>query len=119
MHKILKKNRLVFKRGNSYFPLSLQEIAFFYCKGIVVIAVDGHSNQFACDKNLAKLSLILPEEIFFRATRQYFVNVAYIHSYKITKQYTLEVSLKDVKIDCPILISQKLSPFFLKWLREE
>jgi DNA-binding LytR/AlgR family response regulator len=70
------------------------------------------------DKNLSDLEEELDNKNFFRANRQYIVNIDFIKSFKPYERVKLWVDLTVPDIDHSIIVSQETAPFFRKWLLE-
>ena len=71
-----------------------------------------------CEKNLADLVMLLDKERFFRANRQYIVNMEYIRSYRSYGKSKLQVELSLLDIKHCIIISQETAPHFRNWISE-
>ena len=70
------------------------------------------------DKRLGELEQELEKDIFFRANRQYIVNIGFIKSYKAFERVKLQVDLSMANLNHHIVISQETAPSFKKWISE-
>lgn len=70
------------------------------------------------DRNLSELEEKLDPSIFFRASRQYIINVDYIHSFKTYERAKIWVELKVRHPEHQIIVSQDTAPYFRKWIYE-
>jgi DNA-binding LytR/AlgR family response regulator len=113
-----KRTRLIVKRGLDHIFLHLDDIVFFYTENKVVFVVDKNNKKYMVDKNLSDLSAELDEALFFRANRQYLVNINYIKGYKTYERVKLQADLTINNTDHCIVISQETAPQFKKWLYE-
>ena len=98
--------------------MPLQEIVMFFTENKIVYAIDRNSRKFMVDKNLSDLEEELDEKTFFRANRQYILNIEYIKSFKPYERVKLWVDLTLQDLDHSIIVSQETAPAFRKWLLE-
>jgi DNA-binding LytR/AlgR family response regulator len=61
---------------------------------LIVYAIDNLGIKYTVDKNLNSLEDELDNRMFFRANRQYIVNIDYVHGYKSYERVKLLLSLK-------------------------
>lgn len=114
-----KRSRLVVRRGDEYITLRVEDIPLIYRNEMIIIAFDASCKKYLCDKNLSELESELDQSMFFRANRQYLVNIDFIRSFKTFEKVKLQVFLTVPHIDHQIIISQKTTPLFKKWISEE
>ena len=111
-----KKTRLVAKKGTEHVFLLLEDVVLFYTENKLVFVVDKDGRKYLLDKNLSDLESELDNDLFFRANRQYIVNINFVRSYKTYERVKL---LVDLNISIPnhhIIISQETAPLFKKWV---
>lgn len=113
-----KKNRLLVKRGVANIPLLLIDIALIYTRDKLVFVIDRHSKKYSIDKTLTELEEKLDHSIFFRANRQYIVNLNYIKSFKAYKKVNLLVDINVPELEERIIISQHVALAFKKWMND-
>src|SRR5437868_4177297 len=77
-----KKSRLLVRKGLENISLRLDEVALFYTENKIVYVVDQSGKTYLADKNLTDLEEELDETIFFRANRQYIVNINFVKGFK-------------------------------------
>jgi len=70
------------------------------------------------DRNLGELEEDLDNNIFFRANRQYIVNINYIKGFKPYEKVKLQLDLAPAELNYSIIISQETAPAFRKWMYE-
>lgn len=114
-----KKTRLIVRKRDENVALGVEEIAYIYRNDMLVIVVDQHERKYFCDKNLSQLEAELDSHTFFRANRQYILNINFVKSYKAFEKVKLEVFLKIPQNGSQIIVSQKMAPQFKKWIAEE
>ena len=113
-----KKTRLIVKRGLENIVLCLEDIVLIYTQNKLVYVIDRLSKKYISDKNLNKLQQEIDNLIFFRANRQYIVNINYIKSFKPHERVKLLIDITIPEIDHSIAISQETAPAFRKWMLE-
>jgi len=116
---VAKRNRLLVRKGDEYISLPVEEIALIYRSDAVVFVIDYNEKKYLCEKNLTLLEQELDETLFFRANRQYLININSIRGFKVYEKVKLQVFLKGPLIHHEIIISQKTAPVFKKWISEE
>jgi DNA-binding LytR/AlgR family response regulator len=113
-----KKTRIMVKKGTSNISLLLSDIVLFYTEHLVVYVYDSKGNKYLVDKSLNALESELDSKLFFRANRQYILNLDYIQGYKIYERVKLLVSLNVRTPDKIILVGQEKAKAFRQWLSE-
>ena len=111
-----RKTRLLVKRGVSYISLLLVDIPLICTKDKLVYVIDRESKKYLVDKTLSELHQSLDPAIFFRANRQYIVNVNYIKGFKPYEKVKLLVDVNVHEFEEPVIISQEMAPVFKKWI---
>lgn len=111
-----KRTRLLVKRGVANILLLLADVALIYTKDKLVYVIDRDSKKYLVDKTLTELEQELDPTIFFRANRQYIVNVNFIKSFKPYKKVKLLVDISLNQLEEPIIVSQQVAPFFKRWI---
>ena len=118
LYKQKRKTRLVAKRGAEHVFLLLDDVVLFYTENKIVFVVDKDGRKYLLDKNLSDLEEELDKDIFFRANRQYIVNINYVRSYKTYERVKLQLDLNISIPNHSIIISQETAPLFKKWVFE-
>lgn len=113
-----KKTRLVARRGAEHVFLLLDDVVLFYTENKIVFVLDKEGRKYMLDKNLSDLEEELDRETFFRANRQYILNINYVRSYKTYERVKLQVDLNIPIQNHSIIISQETAPLFKKWVYE-
>ena len=113
-----KKTRLLVRKGLENISLRLDEIALFYTENKIVYVIDHTGKKYLADKNLTDLEEELDDNIFFRANRQYIVNINFVKGFKAYEKVKLLVDLSLPEINHCIIISQETAPAFRKWMYE-
>ncbi|MDP4261993.1 MAG: LytTR family DNA-binding domain-containing protein [Bacteroidota bacterium] len=113
-----KRSRLMVKKGIENIALKNEDIVLIYTEDKLVFAMDKEGKKYIVDKKLGELELELDAGLFFRANRQYIVNVEFIKGYKTYDRVKLQVDLLLPGLNHHIVISQEMAPFFRKWISE-
>jgi DNA-binding LytR/AlgR family response regulator len=113
-----KKKRILVRRGIENITLQLSDVVLFYTENKIVHVMDKNGRKFMVDKNLSDLEEELDKKTFFRANRQYILNINYIKSFKPYERVKLWVDLTVPDIDFSIIVSQETAPMFRRWLLE-
>jgi DNA-binding LytR/AlgR family response regulator len=113
-----KRTRLVVKKGIENIFILLENVVFFYTENKIVFAIDKIGKKFITNENLAILELELDRNIFFRANRQYIINIGHIKSFRTYEKVKLSVEMNSVGLNDQhfIIISQETAPAFKKWI---
>ncbi len=112
------KKRLVVRKGSESIAIPVEEIALIVTKNKMVFVIDQCSKKYRLDKTMNELENELPNWIFFRANRQYFVNINFIKSFRMFEHVKLQIDLNFNIMPVPIIVSQKTAPKFKKWIQE-
>jgi DNA-binding LytR/AlgR family response regulator len=113
-----RKERLVVKKGFANVLLKMEDIVLFYTESRVVYVLDREGKRYMCDQNLAELESMLDDHTFFRANRQYIINIQYIRGYKTLERVKLTVDVTYHEGNHSIVVSQETAPYFRKWINE-
>lgn len=113
-----KKTRLLAKKGLENISLRLEDVVLFFTENKIVYVVDKCGKKYLLDRNLGELEEDLDETIFFRANRQYIININYIKGFKPYEKVKLQVDLILTDLNYCIIISQETAPAFRKWMHE-
>lgn len=111
-----KKTRLLVKSGVVNISLLLADVALIYTKDKLMYVIDRDAKKYLVEKTLTELEQELDDTIFFRANRQYIVNVNFIKSFKPYKKVKLLVDVSFNDLEEPVIVSQQVAPVFKKWI---
>lgn len=110
------KLRLLVKKGIENISKPVEELVLFYTENRVVYVIDKTGKKFLVDKNMNELEVELDPSIFFRANRQYIINLNYIKHFKTYEKVKLLLELNVPEINHVVIISQKSAPEFRSWI---
>jgi len=112
------KSRMIVRKGIENIALKLHDVVLIYTEEKLVFVIDREGKKYMIDKRLGELEQELDKEMFFRANRQYIVNIGFIKSYKTFERVKLQVDLLMSNMNHHIVISQETAPSFKKWISE-
>jgi len=112
------KSRLLVKRGTSNMALRLSDVALIYTKDKLVYVIDRDSKKYTIGNTVTELEKQLDQTIFFRANRQYIVNINFIKGFKPFQKVKLLLDMDIPHLEEPIIISQMVAPAFKKWMND-
>lgn len=113
-----KKTRLIVKKGVENLSIRMEDIVMFYTETKIVYLIDKNEKKFIVDKTLNELEESLDNSLFFRANRQYIINLNFVKCYKAYDKVKLQVDLNLSEKNHSIIISQITAPYFRKWISE-
>ncbi|WP_028789206.1 LytR/AlgR family response regulator transcription factor [Terrimonas ferruginea] len=111
-----KKQRLIVKKGVENIALKLEDIALFYTENKIVYVIDRWGKKYIADRNLSELELELDRGIFFRANRQYIININFVRGFKTYEKVKLLIDLTLPELNHFIIVSQEMAPQFREWM---
>ncbi len=113
-----KRTRLLVRKGLENILLRLEDIVLFYTESKIVYVIDRLEKKYLMDSHLAELEVELDAMVFFRANRQYIININFIKSFKAYEKVKIKVDLNIPDLNHYIIISQETTPVFRKWMNE-
>lgn len=113
-----KKTRLIVKKGIENLSIKLDDIIMFYTESKIVYLIDRNEKKYIVDRTLNELEDDLDTSLFFRANRQYIINLNFVKCYKAYEKVKLQVDLNISEKNHSIIVSQITAPYFRKWISE-
>jgi DNA-binding LytR/AlgR family response regulator len=111
-----KKKRMIVKKGLENISLRLEDVVLFYTENKIVYVIDRWGKKYLADKNLAELEEDLDTNIFFRANRQYIININFVRGFKSYEKVKLMIDLTLPELNHCIIVSQEMAPQFKEWM---
>jgi DNA-binding LytR/AlgR family response regulator len=113
-----KRTRLVIKKGSENIFMLLENIVFFYTENKIVFAIDQAGKKYVVNGNLTVLESELDTNIFFRANRQFIINIGHVKSFRTYERVKLKVDMNSDELNNKyfIIVSQETAPAFRKWI---
>jgi DNA-binding LytR/AlgR family response regulator len=110
------KCRLIARRGIEHIPLRLEDIVLFYTENRLTFLIDKNGKKFIVDEILSELEQELDKSKFYRANRQYIINIDFIRGYKTIEKVKIAVEMSIEADKFPIHISQDSAADFREWI---
>lgn len=115
--KIAEKSKIIAKRGNTYIPLNIKNIAVFYSIDRLVFAVDFSGKKFIIDKCLTDIEETVNTKNFFRVNRSAIINSDAIKEFKVVEYGKITIHLASPEwMKGDIQVSQYTAPIFREWI---
>ena len=111
------RKRFLVSRGEAWFKLEVEDVAYFYSENKITTAVTFHNQNHVVDFSLENLEEELDPEMFFRANRQVIVNIEAIEKIENYFGGKLKVRLNPSFND-DLIISRLKAISFRKWVGE-
>ncbi|MEO6868851.1 MAG: LytTR family transcriptional regulator DNA-binding domain-containing protein [Ginsengibacter sp.] len=112
------KTRVIGHHGDQNVLLKAENITLAYTQNGVVFLLANNSMKYLHAQTLSELESQLDPSVFFRANRQYLININYIRAFKSFEKVKLKVEMDAVKALPPITVSQVNSSSFKRWVLE-
>jgi DNA-binding LytR/AlgR family response regulator len=112
------RKRLIVRKGMENIALRTEDIVMVYTENKVVYVIDKEGKKYLSDKKLLELEEEMDTSTFFRANRQYIVNVDFIRGYKAYEKVKLQLDLSIPLNNHCVIISQETAPHFRQWISE-
>jgi DNA-binding LytR/AlgR family response regulator len=97
--------------------LKTEDVVLFYTEKKVVFVIDKFSKKYLLDKTLSELENELDQQLFFRANRQYIINLDYVKGFRPFEKVKLQIDLSNDELNHSIIVSQETAQAFKKWIR--
>ena len=113
-----KRTRLIVKKGIENIFMLLDNIVLFYTENKIVYVIDQSGKKYIAEGTLSSLEHELDNNIFFRANRQYLININHVKSFRAYERVKLKVDMDSDELNNKyfIIISQETAPAFKKWI---
>ncbi|WP_299456997.1 LytTR family DNA-binding domain-containing protein [uncultured Microscilla sp.] len=110
------KTRFLVKAGNKLIPILSNQIAYFY-KDDLVFLLTQDNKKYHVNYSLDEMERMLDPRLFFRANRQFMVNVQAIESIHPYFKGKLKLKLKPTPtITNEVIVSQEKASKFKEWV---
>ena len=113
-----KKSRLIVRKGLEFLALKLEDVALLYTENKLVYVIDKWGKKYIGEKNLAEMEMELDDSLFFRANRQFIININFIKGFKPFEKVKLIIEMNLPEQKHEIVVSQENAPQFRQWMYE-
>lgn len=111
-----KRTRLLVQKGQENILLRLDDIILFYTESKITYVIDKFEKKYLIDYSLTDLERELDAISFFRANRQYIINVEHVKSFRACDKVKIKVEMNLQVLNHSIIVSQETAPSFRKWM---
>lgn len=103
--------------GNKNIPIPVENIAYFYKDGNYITLNTFQSETYLLNHTLDELMKFLEASMFFRANRQFIINLKACHYFTNEENGKLQLHLLPEYSD-DVIVSQKRAAAFKEWLNQ-
>lgn len=111
-------NRLMVRKGLAFVPLDINQIAYIFSEHKLSFAKDFEGSVYLVDQSLTELEGKLGARQFFRANRQYLVNLKAIEQFKSIDQSKIHLDLKPTAKE-DVIIGKENAVEFRRWVKKQ
>lgn len=111
-----ERKRLVVETGDGYISILLKDIVLFHGDDRDVYVTDRLGRQYRVKNNLSELEYKLKERKFFRANREYLLNIEFTRGYINVDSGEIKVDLTLPEINHKIIVSREMAAPFREWI---
>ncbi len=108
------KERFLFKKGNKYSIVNVNDIVYITSSEKLTFIIDDKDNQFLTYESLSNFEPQLRPTLFFRISRKFIINMNFIKNVKPYFKGKLKVVIGNNNKE--LIVSQSRAPEFKKWL---
>lgn len=112
-----RKKRMLVRTATQTVSLLRQDIVLFYVEHRSVYALDRHGQHYNIDKKMTELEIEMDDDQFFRANRQYLLNLDFVRGFASFEKVKIKVLLTLPHIHHDIIVSQETAPRFRTWMQ--
>lgn len=109
------RDRFLVKTGQRYFSIETENIAYFYYANRVTYLKTWKNEQYYLDYILDELEEMLSPNVFFRANRQYILNIKSVKDIHSYFNHKLKLVLRPPAKD-EVLVSKEKANEFKNWM---
>ena len=114
----LYKEKFIVSMRNNWIPVNTKDIACFMRENLNYLFTFTGDKYILDFTTLEEVEELLDPQKFYRANRQYIVNINYVKGFKAYEKVKLLVELTIPELSHCITISQETAPAFRKWMYE-
>jgi DNA-binding LytR/AlgR family response regulator len=116
----VRKTRIVVRKGKSFVPLLVNEIAMCYTSDKITFIQLFNGNKYFADYNLSDLMQVFDPLLFFRVNRRTIINIDAIKEYRCISFSKIVVDLIPLnRSSQQLIVSQVTAPLFKKWIHNQ
>jgi len=108
--------RLIVRKGLDTVPIEVSQIAYFFSEHKITFAKTVDDQTYMIDETLADLENRLDPSLFFRANRQYLIQIKALRNFRSTNSSKIQLELKPSS-KSEVVVSKESAPRFRKWVK--
>jgi len=109
------RDRFLVKSGQRYFSIETDDIAYFYFANRVTYLKTWKNEQYCVDYILDELEEMLSPDQFFRANRQFILNIRSVKDIHLYFNQKLKLVLRPPSTE-EVLVSKEKAGQFKSWM---
>ena len=113
--KTIYRKRFLIPKGNGYRTILVEDVDYFFSELKVTYLVTNKNDRIVLQQILEDLEDELDPDLFFRANRQYIININSIHMIRNGLNGKLKVLLKNNQSN-EVIVSKDKASLLKKWL---
>lgn len=113
--KAIYRKRFLIPKYDGFKTIVMEDVDHFFSEHKITYLITSQNEKIAVQQTLEDLEDELDPDLFFRANRQYIINVNSIHMIRNSYNGKLRVILKKTQAE-EIIVSKEKSPLLKKWL---
>jgi two-component system, LytTR family, response regulator LytT len=113
--KVVYQSRFLINKGETLFPVSIQDIAYFYAEDKVVFLVQSDGMRLIINNSLEELEHRIDPKLFFRVNRQFLISISSIEKAHNYFNYKLKLDLIPASQEVVVVSKARTSDFKL-WM---
>lgn len=113
--EVVYQSRFLVSKGDSLYPVSAEEIAYFSAEDKVVFLVTTDGKRWIINNSLEELEDKLDPKMFFRVNRQHFVSIQSIRKVHHYFNYKLKLDLHPEPGE-EVIVSKARAADFKSWM---
>lgn len=114
---LVLRKRILVKKGNYHQSLKTSDISYFYSENKLTFLKDMNGIRYLTDFTLSELEEVLDEYDFFRANRQFLININSVEKFKSVLKGKILIELNPAS-DSEVVVSQENAQKFRKWMEQ-
>ncbi len=108
--------RLVVRKGMDFCPIDIGNIAYIFTEHKISFVCDKKNELYMADQSLSELEEMINPIYFFRANRQYIVNINAIVKFRSTVESKIKLELSPPP-KCEVVIGKERAAEFRIWVK--
>lgn len=113
--KTIYRKRFLIPKHNGYRTIVMEDVYFFFSELKITYLITSQNERIVVQQTLDDLEDELDPDLFFRANRQYIININSIQMIENSYNGKLKVLVKQAP-SSEVIVSKEKAPFLKRWL---